>query len=336
MLKNSLNNYVVSSRVRLARNIKDFVFPDRLEYADGSSVVDIVSKPLLNKEGYTLYKLNMLSDLELKQLIESHLISPKLIQNRDLSAVVLDSSREVSVMINEEDHIRLQVIMRGFELDDAFNKAMQLDDIINAEANIAYHDKLGYITGCPTNLGTGMRASVMMFLPALILSNTINQAISNASIAKMALRGIYGEGSKAEGFMFQLSNQHTLGISEKEIIASVKQCADVIAAAEENARAVLYERNKILLTDRILRAWGLLTNSYTMTSQEFLEHISYVKMGVGLGIIRLKSPELIDSLITDCQPANLSRLLAPDAGDIERDVKRAEFLKDRMEKLGRY
>lgn len=333
MLKNNIGSYVISSRVRLARNAASMPFPNKITDAAGQKLLKTLAQPLVDHAGGKLYVLKDMVPVEVNMLKEQHLISPTLVDNLSISGVVINKDKTMSVMLNEEDHIRIQVIYRGMELERAYELADKVDDLIAEKTPIAYDGKLGYITGCPTNLGTGMRASVMMFLPALTLNNTITNVIFSSSKEALALRGVYGEGSQAEGYMYQLSNRFTLGLSEKEIIAMVTRRIYKIAEAEELARTTLLANNRIELTDMVMRAWGILTNAYKINSGEFMEYISQVKLGAALGLIKIKQFEAIDDIITECRPAVLSVKRGREMTSVERDILRAETLKALLPKL---
>jgi protein arginine kinase len=332
ILRNSLNNYVVSSRVRLARNIDGFLFPSArgfFETEQAHRLLETAAKPMI-ENGFTLHRLSEKTDVEILQMMESHLISRELIRKREASAVLLDEKKQTAIMINEEDHLRLQVILPGLELDRAYQKVAEADDIISRSLPLVYHDRLGFITSCPTNLGTGMRASVMMFLPALSKTGAISEIERSVSNLKLTLRGVFGEGSEPKGFMYQLSNQHTLGLSEPEIISGIQSYIGEIAHREEELREKLFEFDKVELKDKILRSWGILTNCFKISGAECTECLSYVKLGLGLGVLKLSRPELIDSLLTTCRPGNLSMLKNPKATEAERDILRAEHLRETL------
>lgn len=332
MIKSDINNYVVSSRIRLARNLNKYPFPNKLGFEGGKHVIKEVSEPLVKYLNGNLFLLKNMKPLEIEAFKEKHLISKALAQNINTGAVVLNKDSTLSVMINEEDHVRIQVIKKSLDLESAYEFADKVDDLISENAEIAFDVHLGYLSSCPTNLGTAMRASVMMFLPALAINRTINNVIFSISKDAIALRGVYGEGSQAEGYMYQLSNQFSLGLSEKEIINTVKNQIYKIAEAEEIARETLMTKNRIELTDMIMRAWGILTNAYKIDSSEFMQNISLVKLGAALNILNVKNAA-IDEVIVACRPANLTLRCGKDLNAVERDIYRAEFLRDVLPKM---
>lgn len=332
MIKSDISNYVISSRIRLARNLVKYPFPNKLGYEGGMRVIKEVSAPLTKYlDGNLLYLKNM-KPLEIEAFKEKHLISNALSQNVNIGGVVLNKDSTMSVMINEEDHVRIQVIKKSLDLQSAYEFADKVDDLISENTEIAFDVHLGYLSSCPTNLGTAMRASVMMFLPALAINRTINNVIFSISKDAMALRGVYGEGTQAEGYMYQLSNQFSLGLSEKEIINTVNNQIYKVAEAEEIARNTLITKSRVELTDMIMRAWGILTNAYKIDSAEFMQNISLIKLGSALNILNIKNNAL-DEIIVACRPANLSLRYGKDLNAQERDIGRAEFLRDVLSKM---
>ena len=332
MIKNDISNYVISSRIRLARNLIKYPFPNKLGYEGGMLVIKEVSTPLTKYLDGNLLLLKNMKPLEIEAIKEKHLISNALSQNVNTGGVVLNKDSTMSVMINEEDHVRIQVIKKCLDLQTAYEFADKVDDLISENTEIAFDVHLGYLSSCPTNLGTAMRASVMMFLPALAINRTINNVIFSISKDAMALRGVYGEGTQAEGYMYQLSNQFSLGLSEKEIINTVNNQIYKVAEAEEIARNTLITKNRVELTDMIMRAWGILTNAYKIDSAEFMQNISLIKLGSSLNILNIKNTAL-DEIIVACRPANLSLRYGKDLNAQERDIGRAEFLRDVLSKM---
>lgn len=332
MIKSDISNYVVSSRIRLARNLARYPFPNKMGFEDGLRVIKEVSEPLEKHVDGKLIMLKDLEPIEIKAYTEKHLISNALAENVKTGAMVLNKDATLSVMINEEDHIRIQVIKRSLDLESAYELADKVDDLISENSEIAFDIHLGYLTSCPTNLGTAMRASVMMFLPALTINRTINNVIFSSSKDALVLRGVYGEGTQAEGYMYQLSNQYSLGLNEKEIINMVKNQIYKVAEAEEIARETLLSKNRVELTDMIMRAWGILTNAYKIDTAEFMQNMSLIKLGASLGILKVKTSAL-DEIIVACRPANLSLRSGRKLDALERDIYRAEFLRDILPKM---
>lgn len=324
MLKNSLDSYCISTRVRLARNFAGRKFVPAVGYNEAREIADAASAAL-ETQGFLANRLGDLDSLAAGALQERHLISNALVRNADIAAVALREQTGESVMINEEDHMRLQCILDGFEPDEAYRRVSLTDDKVAMSLAYAYDDRLGYLTACPTNLGTGMRASVMMFLPGLNLTGGISELAASGAIGNLTFRGVYGEGTEAEGFLYQLSNRSTLGLSEMEILQEVKKAVNFIAETEDRARDRLYAENRVTLTDRIMRGWGLLTNSYTMAVDECEGHLAFVKLGVGLGLVQMRDPRLLDRLTVDCRPACLA--CGVERSEEELGVERAAKLR---------
>ena len=274
---------------------------------------------------FKFYQMAHLSDVDRKAIFERHLISRELAVNTKNGAVIISDNEDTSIMINEEDHYRIQTINKGFGLSDAYNRAVEYDKLLAGKIKLAYSEKLGYLTSCPTNVGTGLRASVMLFLPALTLSGKMSGLINSIQQMSLTVRGVYGEGSKAEGYTYQISNQVSLGQSEQEIIENVIKVVDAVCDAEIKERKTLQSEEGIKLTDKIMRAYGTLTNACLLTSAELLECASYVKLGMFYGLIKLDGD--INGLIISSQPANLIKLAGKNLNAGERDVFRAETVK---------
>ena len=324
------NDVVVSSRVRLARNIAGLPFPDKL-----SGEEEIYSVLMLGVEQAMseitpcdFYKMHDIDPLYAQSLVENHLISKDLI-GRQYSAVDIARSGDISVMINEEDHIRAQCIMPALDLDSAFEKIVRVDKAMSARLDYAFDPKYGYLTACPTNMGAGMRASFMAFLPALVLTDSINSVLSALQQLGVTARGVYGEGSGAQGFMYQLSNQAMIGASEEEILTRMKIIADKVIRNERIARGNLVKAAGLDLKDKIMRSYGILRHAVKLSSQEFMELLGYVKLGVILDYIDYKLVD-IEKLITVSQPAMLCKREGKKLGAQERDIARAKLVRQQL------
>lgn len=331
------DNIVVSSRIRLARNIDGTVFPSKLNDERASLIARKVYEALSPAEenGYDLYKMSKISKMDGGVLMEKHLISTDLLQNSQFGAAIIHEDETVSVMINEEDHVREQVIMKGFKLKEAYKKASKIDDTIAVKLKFAFDPKLGYLTSCPTNIGTGLRASAMMFLPGLSLTGNLEQCIAAVARLNMTVRGVYGEGSGSQGYLYQISNQKTLGVTEEEIISAVEESINHIAESEIKARDILYRTGEAEMKDKILRSWGVLTNCYKVSASEFMQLLAYVKLGVYYGIIKVKDYDRLEKLNVDAQPANIANICGRTfSGDVERDVYRAGYCGKTLRSLG--
>lgn len=315
---------VVSTRVRLARNLDGYAFPARLDYKQSREIIRRVSSGLGRLDNFRLIYMDEITEDEGRLLVENHLISPDLVENRRGGAALINNEEFLSIMINEEDHLREQCIVKGFDLQLAYTTMSEIDEQLAKSVKFAYDEQLGYLTACPTNLGTGLRASVMLFLPALTLSGRINDVIRSAAPGGFTVRGMYGEGSKAEGYTYQISNERTLGVTERDIIDVTEKAVRTVIEYEARARAdLLNSTSATRLKDKCLRSYGIVTNCAVMSSEEFRELCSNVKLGACLGFIPISDVNAIDSLVVKMQPANLnaaaSRILTPD----ERDAYRA-------------
>lgn len=317
---------VISSRIRLARNVSDLPFPSKLNDERASLVARKVYDAVNPTDNYDLYKMSNISEIDGNVLMEKHLISADLLHNNQFGAAIINESETVSIMINEEDHIREQCIMKGFRLTEAYDKINAVDDIISGKIKFAFDPKLGYLTSCPTNLGTGLRASVMMFLPGLTITKSLDSVLSAVSRLSMTVRGVYGEGSDASGYIYQVSNQKTLGVTEAEIIASVETSIKHIVDAELKSRDMLLKSNEAELKDEILRAYGILSCAYKMSCREFMKLAALVKLGGYYKLLKISDRNRLEKLITDVQPANLISICAKKLDADERDVYRAEFV----------
>lgn len=335
MSKNSdASNLVLSSRIRLARNIDKIPFPSRIDKEKGKELIKDVENvfyisPEIKEDYITNYLWN-LDEVTDNSFLEKHLISPRLISNYKKSAFILNKDQTVSIMLNEEDHIRLQCITAGLNLEEAFKDANKLDDIIEDKLNYAFDENLGYLTACPTNLGTGLRASVMIHLPVLSMSKEITQLYNAVTQIGMTIRGLYGEGSNADGNVYQISNQISLGVTEEEIINNINAVVNQIINQENIAREHLIKNRKYELEDKIYRSLGILKSAVLMNSKECLSLLSNVRMGIEMGIINDISIQAINELFVSLQPATLQLLANKKLNDKERDLERAKLIREKL------
>ena len=328
MITTNLDLYVgniVTTRIRLARNISGYPFHID-DYSEAREIVKKVNRALVRADTFNLFYVSNLTDIKLESMKERHLISQNLIDNREFGAVLINQDQSISVMINEEDHIREQCFMRGLRLTEAYENICRIDDDIAKNLDIAFDDKYGYLTACPTNLGTGMRASVLMFLPALTESGKIGALINEATKLGLTVRGLYGEGSDAEGFMYQISNEITLGVSEQEILTQVEQTVLQICKAERDEMQRLYVRNELSVMDKAHKSFGVLTNAIVLSYSEFMSHIARVKLGAMLGMIEISNISEIDELIVKVRPASLCETHGKRLSNQSRDLFRAEIV----------
>lgn len=322
------NDIVISTRIRLARNIKKYPFPNAMTDAQLKGAVSEIEAAVtggnstLSKTFKTMH-MSELNEIERGELVEKHLISPSLGKR---ASVMISDDECMSIMLMEEDHIRLQIIKGGFCIDEAWNLADKVDDVIEESVEYAFHKDFGYLTACPSNVGTGLRASVMVHLPALTMTNNMNRIISSASNLGIAVRGLYGEGSKAYGSLYQISNQITMGMSEEELIEKLKNIVGQIIEHEEKMREKLLKENKDELEDRVWRAYGTLKYARSMTSDEAKSLISDVILGVNMGIIKKENVNFMEIMI-ETEPSVLCKKAGVKLTAGERDKKRAENLR---------
>lgn len=327
-----LEGTVVTSRIRLARNLKDFDFKINNPQI-AKDIVKKVNRALVKCDTFNLYFTSNLSELSLEEMKERHLISNALIENKEFGAMLINEKKDISVMVHEEDVIREQCFMKGLCLTEAYKRLCVIDDALSKNLDIAYNDRLGYLTACPTNLGTGLRASVMLFLPALTESGKIRKLIGEVESLGLTIRGVYGEGSKAEGYNYQVSNEVTLGVSEQQILNSVEEAVIMICKAERREKDVLYTGKQLKTMDKSRKAFGVLTNAVLLGYDEFLSNIAQVKLGAMLGMINITDINLIDDLIVSVRPAVLCAQYGKKLSAIDRDLVRAEIVGKRLSKI---
>jgi protein arginine kinase len=324
---------VISSRIRLARNIEEYSFPgwacEEENHAVWNQTTDIFQSM---EKTFMAWGMKDTPSLDKEILFERHLISQELAQQDDSCGVFVSSDECLSIMVNEEDHIRIQSLQPGLNLQGAWQAADAIDDELETQLTYAFSPKLGYLTSCPSNVGTGMRASVMMHLPALVLMEEMDPVINGISKIGLAVRGMWGEGTEAAGNMFQVSNQITLGRREDEIIAHLEQIVLELIEHENNARIRLLNERSIIVEDHVARAFGILSNAKLITSGEALNLLSTLRLGLDLGMVDQFSRRELDMLFISIQPAHLQKLQSKDLEPDERDVVRSDMLRNYMEK----
>jgi protein arginine kinase len=327
---------VISSRVRFARNLRSRAFPGWAKKAERSQILEEI-KPRVDElpemtDAFSEY-MQELTALDKQVLVERHLISREQAAKNAGSAVVINKKQTLSIMINEEDHLRMQALRSGLQLKNVFKLLDKVDSALEQKLDFAFHSRLGYLTACPTNVGTGMRASAMVHLPALVLSDQINQIIQAVNKIGLAVRGLYGEGTEAMGNLFQVSNQTTLGEKEDEIITRLNQVIEKIIEHEQNARQLLLQKRLGTLLDQIGRAFGVLTHAYSMTSKEALNLLSFMKLGVDLGFFPDEHRPIIDELFMETQPAHLQKSSQQKLQVEERDALRAGIIREKLKQF---
>ena len=320
------SDVVISSRVRLARNLADFPFKDKAKQEDLEQILKII-KEIVPSIGYGLkyIELRNIDNITKLTLIENHLISPEFATNKN-GAILINDEENICIMINEEDHIRIQVFSSGQELEELLNLAIEIDEKIDGLVTYATNEKYGYLTSCPTNVGTGLRASVMVHLPALTLTGNIEKVLNVVNNFGMNIRGVYGEGTQSKGNIYQISNNQSLGLIEKELIKNIKTIREKVIEQERLARKYLTKR-QIDLEDRVYRAYGILANAMKLSSEECRKLLSDVKLGTDLGIIKELDDMKVSKLETYTKPGNLQKYLAKELDAYDRDIERSKVVK---------
>lgn len=327
---------VISTRLRVARNIDNYKFPLFSSMEEADEVTDNVLnavKESFKDENYNFYRTRDLEEKERQIYVEEHLISPFLVQHPEKSSFLVRDDGRVTIMINEEDHLRIQTLTPGLNFDDGWRLCNEIDDKLEENLVFSFHEDFGYLTSCPTNVGTGLRASAMLHLPCLSITGHINSIIDSLRKIGLAVRGVYGEGSNASGFLYQISNQMTLGESEEEIINKLNKVIRQLVNRERNTRDWIIEKRKTELEDRVYRSKGLLENSRIMSSEEAINHLSNIKLGYEAGILKDDRLKNIFSLMIDIRPSNVQKDQSEDLTDNQRDIIRANKIRDYFENL---
>ncbi|MBY0461461.1 MAG: protein arginine kinase [Gemmataceae bacterium] len=332
------SDVVVSTRIRLARNLADLPFATRATNAHKAEVIARARGALAG--GETNHKLEYLDipampPLDRQFLVERQLISRELAGGLDgPRGVAFDPTETASVMVNEEDHLRLQVLRSGFALDEAWQDIDHLDDALESKLSYAFHPQFGYLTACPTNVGTGMRASVMLHLPALGLTKQIDKVFRALQKINLAVRGLHGEGSRAFGDLYQISNHVTLGKSEAKILGEIREVIVTILQYERQARAALLKERKQAEHDRVARAVGTLGSATMITAEETMELLSAVRLGIHLHLLDGIPVTAVNQLFIHTQSAHLQKLAGHALDGEERNAARAKYLKTKLRELG--
>lgn len=303
---------VIASRVRLARNLSGLPFPYRMNQNEaqellGKAAVAVKALAQETKCEYQLYRLEDVAHLDRMILVEKHLISPELAKGLPGRAVAVSEDESVSIMINEEDHLRIQCLLPAFQLTEAWQLASKIDDLLEERLPLAFDADFGYLTACPTNTGCGLRASVMLHLPALALSKQLNGVFSALPRMGMTVRGIYGEGSEAHGNLYQISNQVTLGLAEQEIIERLQLAVKQVIDKERRARAWLQRERSDFFFDQIGRSYGILKNCRVLSAQEMMERLSLLRLGMDMGVLTPLSGKELNELMVMGQPGFLQK-----------------------------
>ena len=329
--KGNQGDVVLSTRIRLARNLREYPFPAKLDSAGRQAVNGLIKDAATadgNPDNFYYIKMDELTKAQAVSLAERHLVSPEFASSAEGRALLLTPDESVSIMLCEEDHIRLQVMKAGLALKEAFEAADAIDSKLDAKLKYAFDDRIGYLTQCPTNLGTAMRASVMLHLPALTRLGHISRLSASVSKLGMTMRGAYGEGSEPKGDIYQLSNQITLGITEAAALENLDSIANQLVGREREAATLMLEKAEN--ADRIWRALGILQTARLLSGDEFMELVSLVRMGAANGLIELEL-EKINELIVSMQPATINAKQGQNLNPSQRDAIRAQAVREALE-----
>jgi protein arginine kinase len=325
------NEVVLSSRIRMARNIEGRRFPQRADKDELAAVLEQTRSAAEQRfESGSYFPMGNVSSLDRQFLAERHLVSREFLFASSNRGLIVGDGENLCLMVNEEDHLRIQAYSSGFDLRHAFDLADRLDSGLSGELGYAYSERFGHLTACPTNLGTGLRASLLIHLPGLVHSKEINKLLDSLRQLHHSIRGLYGEGSDVMGNFFQLSNSATLGMTEDAIIGSLREMVGKVIGFETRAREMLFRKARSLLEDKVWRAYGLLANARRVSTKEALSLISAVRLGVGMGIIKDLSVQTLNELLVYIQPAHLQLREGRSMDNNERDVARAKYMRERI------
>ena len=322
-----IETLVTSTRIRLARNLAAYPFPDKLNQPLAEEILYLVGQNLNQLDDFKKYDIAKMTGEEAKLLQEQHLISPALIRRKGIGAAYLSVDQSISVMVNEEDHLREQYILKGFDLYKAYERISGIDEGLSSSLDFAYDERLGYLTACPSNLGTGMRASVMMFLPGLAWSKELETFLPTLKAGGLTVRGVFGEGTAAEGDSYQVSNERTLGMSEQEILEQMVRMTMTLCDLELRAREKMLRENKIQYRDQCLRAYGALTNCAVLPLKELTAGLTQVKLGMALGFFEARDIRSFNDFVADMRPASFKLENGlQNASEADCDLTRAEIV----------
>jgi protein arginine kinase len=333
------NSVIISSRIRLARNLVDYPFPNRLTSEKALEMIERVKSSLTTKEDfddkYKIINMKQISQIDKIAMMERHVISPLFINMTIPTYLIMSKDESKSIMLNEEDHIRIQSMNMGMNLRKSLEEANAIDDSIEENTTYAFHDKLGYLTACPTNVGTGLRASYMMHVPALETTGQLQFILEAIGKFGLTVRGVHGEGSKSQGSVFQISNQVTLGLSESEIIDNLTSVIKQIVDQEINIREKLLKEKRLQFEDAVYRSYGILSNARILSSSEAMTLLSDMKLGFELGLIKSEESKQINifELMTCIGPANLQKIEHKDLSIEQRDIARANYIRENLPKI---
>jgi protein arginine kinase len=327
------SSVVLSSRIRVARNIAEFSFPPAAPADLREKIIDLMQSafgriPSLKKGVF--FKSGDIDSLHQMFLTERHLISPQFMVDGTGRGLFIDDKERVSIMLNEEDHVRLQVLSSGVSLHECWELASKVDDEIGRILQFDFDEEFGFLTACPTNVGTGLRASILIHLPGLVLTREIDNVISRISKVGLMVRGFYGEGTDVLGNLFQISNQTTLGRTEEEVIDSLSKISTQIIEYERNAQETLMKDAPEQIADKVWRSFGILTHARVLTSNEVMNLLSALRFGLSLGLIDRFDYKMLNGLLIITQPAHLQKYMGRDMDATERDMVRADLVRQQL------
>lgn len=335
-IKEEQDDIVISSRIRLARNLREVPFPHILDQEKGEESLRMIKNAWQEGQASSLGSMELetfdhLGILDRQMLMEKHLISPGHAEaDTAFRGIMLNQDASLAIMLNEEDHLRIQCLLPGLQLTDCYNRAQQVDDDLEAQLEYAFDERTGYLTACPTNAGTGLRASVMLHLPAMQMTGQSIQILQNVGQLGMTVRGLYGEGSEVIGNFFQMSNQITMGQTEEEICAHLQAVTEQLVEQERLLRERIQIDLKYQIEDKVGRAYGILRHARVINSNEALALLSDVRLGIDIGILKGIEPFALNELVIAIRPAHLQKKADREMDALERDIKRAEVIQEKL------
>ena len=321
------SDVVIYSRVRFARNIKGYKFPNIMTANEKEEVIDLLSNKI-NKDKYKLLRMQDIDNVNKLSLVEQRIISKEFLRSSH-GAIITNDTNSIVAMVNEEDHLRIQAFKPGFDIDSCYRELVQVTDELENKIDIIKNEKYGYITACPTNVGSGMRVSVLLHLPALAKVGLLNKLLDQAASIGVSVRGLYGENSTDDGYMYQISNQKTLGMSDENIISGIKAIVTSIVEQERKAREILKNKN-IHFEDDICRAYGILKNARILSEEEALNLLSKLRLGVAIKLIEDVSLEKVQGLMVDILENTLKVVLKKDLSKQEDLIERAKYIREEL------
>lgn len=321
---------VVSSRIRVARNLDAIPFDIKMKPTDAEHLISVVRSVIEKKVDGKFLDLQAMKPLEKESLLECHLVSPGFVKKGKPASVFISNGGNISVMINEEDHLRFQGIGCGLNLVNLSSEVFNIEEFVGDNVDYAFNENYGYLSSCPTNIGTGMRASVFMHLPGLVFTNEVEKVLKGALQIGMTVRGIYGEGSEIRGSLFQISNQHTIGFKEESLLERITKLSNMIIDIEKKARDVILNKARNEFEDKIFRSLAILRAARTISSGEVLNLLSALRFGVGVGIIKDITLDTLNEIMVVSRPANIQLHSGEMLEEQERDIKRAEYIRKRL------